>query len=89
MALRGRGSSPQEEGYGQQETYAAILEENRLLREQMKDYIAIQRRNGKLQESRDYWQGQTRRTRRVTTDKKAVTPPARNSLSRTTGPTSR
>ena len=38
---------------------AALQEENRLLREQMKDYIAIQRRNGKLQESRDYWQGQT------------------------------
>ena len=52
---------------------AALQEENRLLREQMKDYIAIQRRNGKLQESRDYWQGQTRRTQRVTTDKKAVT----------------
>ena len=51
---------------------AALQEENRLLREQMKDYIAIQRRNGKLQESRDYWQGQTRRTQRVTTDKKAV-----------------
>lgn len=57
--------------------YAAILEENELLREQMKDYIAIQRRNGKLQESRDYWQGQTRRTRRVTTDKKAVTAAAK------------
>ena len=52
---------------------AALQEENRLLREQMKDYIAIQRRNGKLQESRDYWKGQTRRTQRVTTDKKAVT----------------
>ena len=51
---------------------AALQEENRLLREQMKDYIAIRRRNGKLQESRDYWQGQTRKTRRVTTDKKAV-----------------
>ena len=51
---------------------ASLQEENRLLREQMKDYIAIQRRNGKLQESRDYWQGQTRRTQRVTTDKKAV-----------------
>ena len=51
---------------------AALQEENRLLREQMKDYIAIQRRNGKLQESRDYWKGQTRRTQRVTTDKKAV-----------------
>lgn len=56
---------------------AALQEENRLLREQMKDYIAIQRRNGKLQESRDYWQGQTRRTQRVTTDKKAVTSAAK------------
>lgn len=56
---------------------AALQEENRLLREQMKDYIAIQHRNGKLQESRDYWQGQTRRTRRVTTDKKAVTAAAK------------
>lgn len=56
---------------------AALQEENRLLREQMKDYIAIQRRSGKLQESRNYWQGQTRRTRRVTTDKKAVTAAAK------------
>lgn len=56
---------------------AALQEENRLLREQMKDYIAIQRRNGKLQESRDYWKGQTRRTQRVTTDKKAVTSAAK------------
>lgn len=56
---------------------AALREENRLLREQMKDYIAIQRRTGKLQESRDYWKGQTRRTQRVTTDKKAVTAAAK------------
>lgn len=56
---------------------AALQEENRLLREQMKDYIALQHRNGKLQESRDYWQGQTRRTQRVTTDKKAVTAAAK------------
>lgn len=56
---------------------AALQEENRLLREQMKDYIAIQRRNGKLQESRDYWKGQTRRTQHVTTDKKAVTAAAK------------
>lgn len=56
---------------------ASLQEENRLLREQMKGYIAIQRRNGKLQESRDYWQGQTRRTQRVTTDKKAVTAAAK------------
>lgn len=56
---------------------AALQEENRLLREQMKDYIAIQRRTGKLQESRDYWKGQTRRTQRVTTDKKAVTAAAK------------
>lgn len=51
---------------------AALQEENRLLREQMKDYMALRRRNGELQESRDYWRGQTRRTQRVTTDKKAV-----------------
>lgn len=56
---------------------AALQEENRLLREQMKDYIALQHRNGTLQESRDYWQGQTRRTQRVTTDKKAVTAAAK------------
>jgi hypothetical protein len=56
---------------------AALQEENQLLREQMKDYIALRRRNGKLQESRDYWQGQTRRTQRVTTDKKAVTAAAK------------
>ena len=56
---------------------AALQEENELLREQMKDYIDLQRRNGKLQESRDYWQGQTRRTKRVTTDKKAVARAAR------------
>ena len=51
---------------------AALQEENRLLREQMKDYIAIQRQNAKLRESRDYWQGQTRKTQRATADKKAV-----------------
>ena len=56
---------------------AALQEENRLLREQMKDYIALQRRNGTLQESRDYWRGQTRRTQRATTDKKAVTAAAK------------
>ena len=56
---------------------ATLQEENRLLREQMKDYIALQRRNGTLQESRDYWRGQTRRTQRVTTDKKAVTAAAK------------
>ena len=51
---------------------AALQEENRLLREQMKDYIAIQRQNAKLRESRNYWQGQTRKTQRATADKKAV-----------------
>lgn len=56
---------------------AALQEENRLLREQMKDYITLQKRNGTLQESRDYWKGQTRRTQRVTTDKKAVTAAAK------------
>ena len=53
-------------------SYEAILEENRLLREQTRDYAALLRRNRALEESRDYWQGQTRRTQRVTTDKKAV-----------------
>ena len=56
---------------------AALQEENRLLREQMKDYTALQKRSGQLQESRDYWRGQTRRTQRVTTDKKAVTAAAK------------
>lgn len=53
-------------------SYSAVLEENRLLREQTKDYLALQRRNRTLEASRDYWQGQTRRTQRVTTDRKAV-----------------
>ena len=53
-------------------SYSAILEENRLLREQTKDYLALQRRNRALEASRDYWQGQTRRSRQVTTDRKAV-----------------
>lgn len=53
-------------------SYSAILEENRLLREQTKDYAALLRRTKTLEQSRDYWQGQTRRTQQVTTDKKAV-----------------
>ena len=53
-------------------SYSAILEENRLLREQTKDYLALQRRNRALEASRDYWQGQTRRSRQVTTGRKAV-----------------
>ena len=53
-------------------SYSAILEENRLLREQTKDYLALRRRNRALEASRDYWQGQTRRSRQVTTDRKAV-----------------
>lgn len=55
----------------------ALYEENQLLREQMRDYKDILRQNGTLRESRDYWQGQTRRTNRVTTDKKAVEQAAR------------
>ena len=53
-------------------SYSAILEENRLLREQTKDYLALRRRNRALEASRDYWQGQTRRSQQVTTDRKAV-----------------
>lgn len=51
---------------------AAMQEENRLLREQLGDYIRLQKQNETLRESREYWKGQTRRTERVTTDKKAV-----------------
>ncbi len=56
---------------------AAMQEENRLLREQLGDYIRLQKQNETLRESREYWKGQTRRTERVTTDKKAVGKAAR------------
>ncbi len=59
-------------------SYAALQEENQLLREQMKDYMQLQRRSSTLEESRDYWRGQTQRTRRVTTDKKAVAAAAKS-----------
>ena len=56
-------------GYGQQELRCNPGGE-RAATEQMKDYIDLQRRNGKPPGERDYWQGQTRRTKRITTDKK-------------------
>jgi len=56
---------------------AAMQEENRLLREQLGDYLRLQKQNETLRESREYWKGQTRRTERVTTDKKAVGKAAR------------
>lgn len=53
-------------------SYEAVLEENRLLKEQMKDYRSLKRQNQNLQESRDYWKGQTKPTKEVTTDRRAV-----------------
>ena len=53
-------------------TLAAMQEENDLLKEQVKDYRTLQKRIAQLEESRDYWKGQTQRTQTVTTDKKAV-----------------
>lgn len=53
-------------------SYEAVLEENRLLREQMKDYRSLKKQNRNLQENRDYWKGQTKTTKEVTTDRKAV-----------------
>ena len=53
-------------------SYEAVLEENRLLREQMKDYRSLKKQNRNLQESRDYWKGQTKPTKEVSTDRKAV-----------------
>ncbi len=53
-------------------SYEAVLEENRLLREQMKDYRSLKKQNRNLKENRDYWKGQTKTTKEVTTDRKAV-----------------
>lgn len=41
--------------------------------ENARDMAALQKENDLLRERVDYWKGQTQRTRRVTTDKKAVT----------------
>ena len=59
-------------------TLAAMQEENELLKEQVKDYRALQKRIAQLEESRDYWKGQTQRTQTVTTDKKAVAKAAKD-----------
>lgn len=53
-------------------SYEAVLEENRLLKEQMKDYRSLKKQNRNLQENRDYWKGQMKTTKEVTTDRKAV-----------------
>ena len=50
-------------------SYEAVLEENRLLKEQMKDF---KKKNRDLKKNRDYWKGQTKTTKEVTTDRKAV-----------------
>ena len=51
---------------------AALAEENRMLREQLGDYKAMLRENGRLRESRDHWKKQTQRSKAVSTDEKAV-----------------
>ncbi|MEI3349042.1 MAG: hypothetical protein V8R55_11860, partial [Dysosmobacter sp.] len=56
---------------------AALQEENRLLREQMKDDIAIQRRNGSSRRAGTTGGRDPGGTQRVTTDKKAVTAAAK------------
>lgn len=61
-------------------SYEAVLEENDLLKEQMKDYRALRRQNERLRESRDYWRGQTRITEEASTDRKAVAAAAKQLL---------
>ncbi len=51
---------------------AALAEENRMLREQLGDYKAMLRENGRLRESRDHWKKQTQRSKAASTDEKAV-----------------
>ena len=53
-------------------SYEAVLEENRLLREQMKDYRSLKKQNRNLQENRDYWKGQTKTTEGAAEYQKAV-----------------
>lgn len=64
------------------QTAAALHEEERLLREQTRELAQLQKENRTLTESRDYWKGQTQRTKQVTTDKKAVAKAARQLVDR-------
>ncbi len=53
-------------------SYEAILEENRLLKEQMKDYRDLRRKHKDLRKSRDYWWDQTKTTESAAEYQKAV-----------------
>lgn len=53
-------------------SYEAILEENQLLREQMKDYRDLRRKHKDLRKSRDYWWDQTKTTESAAEYQKAV-----------------
>lgn len=64
------------------QTAAALHEEERLLREQTRELAQLQKENRTLTESRDYWKGQTKRTKQVTTDKKAVAKAAKQLVDR-------
>lgn len=59
-------------------SYEAVLEENRLLREQMKDYRSLKKQNRNLQENRDYWKGQTKTTTVSTPERGSVIPRTKN-----------
>ncbi len=59
-------------------SYEAVLEENRLLKEQMKDYRSLKKQNRNLQESRDYWKGQTKTTTVSTPERGSVILRAKN-----------
>ncbi len=80
---RGRGAGERGSGDGGDSSYslkagtvnkraAALAEENRMLREQLGDYKAMLRENGRLRESRDHWKKQTQRSKAASTDEKAV-----------------
>lgn len=53
-------------------SYEALVEENRLLKEQLGDYVKLKKKNLDLTKDRDYWKSQTRLTNGFATDYKAV-----------------
>lgn len=59
-------------------SYEAILEENRLLKEQMKDYRDLRRKHKDLRKSRDYWWDQTKTTESAAEYQKAVAEAAKD-----------
>lgn len=59
-------------------SYEAVLEENQLLREQMKDYRSLKKQNRNLKENRDYWKGQTKTTTVSTPERGSVIPRTKN-----------